>query len=50
METAIKMHLYIDGVELTEKQAHQLLTIIADRAVDAGIKMSFTIHEVEVQE
>jgi hypothetical protein len=48
METAIKMHLYIEGVELTEKQAHQLLTIITERAVEAGVKMSFQIHEVEV--
>jgi hypothetical protein len=47
-ETAIKMHLYVSGVELTEKQAFQLLTIITDQAAKAGIAMSFQIHEVEV--
>jgi hypothetical protein len=47
-ETAIKMHLYINGVELTEKQAFDLLTIVTTQASKAGIAMSFQIHEVEV--
>ena len=47
-ETAIKMHLYVSGVELTERQAFQLLSIIADQAAKAGIPMSFQIHEVEI--
>jgi hypothetical protein len=47
-ETAIKMHLYINGVALTEKQAFNLLTIVTTQASKAGIAMSFQIHEVEV--
>jgi hypothetical protein len=47
-ETAIKMHLYINGVALDEKQAFDLLTIITTQAAKAGIPMSFQIHEVEV--
>jgi hypothetical protein len=47
-ETAIKMHLYINGVSLDEKQAFDLLTIITTQAAKAGIPMSFQIHEVVV--
>jgi hypothetical protein len=47
-ETAIKMHLYVQGVELTPIQADQLLKIITENANKAGIPMSFQIHEVEI--
>lgn len=47
-ETAIKMHLYIQGAELTDKEAHAILSIITSRATEAGIPMTFQIHEVEV--
>jgi hypothetical protein len=47
-ETSIKMHLYITGVELDEKQAFKLLTLLTEQAAKAGIPMSFQIHEVEV--
>lgn len=50
METAVKMHLYFEGMELTQEEAHTIMTIIAKKATEAGIPMSFTIHEVEVQE
>lgn len=46
-ETAIKMHLYIQS-EITEDNAHALLRIITQKATEAGIPMSFQIHEVEV--
>jgi hypothetical protein len=49
-ETAIKMHLYINGVGLDERQAFDLLTIITTQAAKAGIPMSFQIHEVTVSE
>jgi hypothetical protein len=46
-ETAIKMHLYIQS-ELTEDNAHALLRIITQKATEAGIPMTFQIHEIEV--
>jgi hypothetical protein len=49
-ETAIKMHLYIQGAELTELEADTILKIITKKATEAGIPMSFQIHEVEVIE
>jgi hypothetical protein len=47
-ETAIKMHLYIQGAELTELEVDTLLKIITTKATEAGIPMTFQIHEVEV--
>jgi hypothetical protein len=47
-ETAIKMHLYIQGAEFTELQVDALLKIITSKATEAGIPMTFQIHEVEV--
>jgi hypothetical protein len=47
-ETAIKLHLYVQGAELNENQVHQLLSIITAQAAKAGIPMTFQIHEVEV--
>jgi hypothetical protein len=47
-ETSIKMHLYIQGIELDERQAHKLLTLLTEQAAKAGVPMSFQIHEVEV--
>ena len=47
-ETAIKMHLYIQGAELTQLDADTLLKIITNKATEAGIPMTFQIHEVEV--
>ena len=48
-ETAIKMDLYINGVELNEKQAFELLSIITNQAAKAGIPMSFKINKIEVK-
>ena len=47
-ETSIKMHLYIQGAELTELEADVILKIITSKATEAGIPMTFQIHEVEV--
>lgn len=47
-ETAVKMHLYFQGAELTEMEVHTLLSIITKKATEAGIPMTFQIHEVEV--
>jgi hypothetical protein len=47
-ETAIKMHLYIQGASLTAENADALLKIITSKATEAGIPMTFQIHEVEV--
>jgi hypothetical protein len=47
-ETAIKMHLYIQGAELTALEADTILKIITKKATEAGIPMTFQIHEVEV--
>ena len=47
-ETAIKMHLYIQGAELTELEADTILKIITTKATEAGIPMTFQIHEVTV--
>jgi len=47
-ETAIKMHLYVQGANLTAEQADILLKIITNKATEAGIPMTFQIHEVEV--
>lgn len=47
-ETAIKMHLYVQGAEFTAEQADALLKIITQQATKAGIPMTFQIHEVEV--
>jgi hypothetical protein len=47
-ETAIKMHLYIQGAELTELEVDTLLKIITTKATEAGIPMTFQIHEVVV--
>lgn len=46
-ETTIKMHLYIQS-EITEDNANALLRIITQKASEAGIPMTFQIHEVEV--
>lgn len=46
-ETMIKVHLYIQS-EITEENAHALLRIITQKATEAGIPMTFQIHEVEV--
>lgn len=47
-ETAIKMHLYIQGADFNAEQADALLKIITQQATKAGIPMTFQIHEVEV--
>ena len=47
-ETAIKMHLYIQGANFTAVEADALLKIITQQATKAGIPMTFQIHEVEV--
>lgn len=46
-ETTIKMHLHIQS-EITEDNANALLRIITQKASEAGIPMTFQIHEVEV--
>jgi hypothetical protein len=47
-ETAIKMHLYVANVELTELQAHTLIKMITDKISSNGYPITFQIHEVEV--
>jgi hypothetical protein len=47
-ETAIKMHLYIQGADFNAEQADALLKIITQQATKAGIPMTFQIYEVEV--
>jgi hypothetical protein len=47
-QTKVKMHLYFQGVELSESDVDTLLKIITTKATEAGIPMSFQIHEVEI--
>jgi hypothetical protein len=47
-ETAIKMHLYISNVELTESQVHILIKELIQKISSKTYPVNFQIHEVEV--
>lgn len=48
VETAIKLHLYIQGIVLTKEQAHMLVDIITQNATKAGVPMTYQIYDVDI--